>query len=144
MVSVIVIRSIMKQKQILEGNNLIAEFMGYKVRETGDTTSDSRFGVGTWFLYTKDGVTSDNVFFNSSWDWLMPVVEKIEKLGYHTRICFDDFGSWMQIHYGLSVADTDETKAVNMNGKTKIENTFKSVVEFIKWYNKNGKPNRKK
>lgn len=126
----------MTKKQILDGNKLISEFMELKGFD------DGRYGW-MWNNPTTKKGSCFSLEYNSSWDWLIPVVEKIEQLGYHTRICFDDFGSWMQIHYGLSVADTDETKALNQHG-TKIENTFKSVVEFIKWYNKNGKPSRKK
>lgn len=131
----------MKKEQILNSNKLIAEFMGAKSihNPTGYDIHDDK----DWYKYNELNYESTDFKFHSSWDWLIPVLEKIEQLGYHTRICFDDFGSWMQIHYGLSVADTDETKALNQHG-TKIENTFKSVVEFIKWYNKNGKPSRKK
>ena len=128
----------MTKEQILEGNKLIACFDGWEHSGRGGNLSN---------YYYKDNRKqqshSDDFEYYTSWDWLIPVLEKIEQLGYHTRICFDDFGSWMQIHYGLSVADTMETKALNQHG-TKIENTFKSVVEFIKWYNKNGKPSRKK
>ena len=121
--------------EVVEGNKLIAEFMGMKFIPHGkwyhlfkpneDCWQPKGFSI--WFA-------NKHLKYSSSWDWLMPVVEKIERLGYKTKISFDDFGTWTQIHYGLSVADTSETKALNQHG-TKIENTYKTVVEFIKWHN---------
>jgi hypothetical protein len=116
----------MKDKKIIAGNNLIAVFLGANV------LSVTKRRTGNLYIYDKAGNYNS---YHSDWNELIPVLEKIESLGYHTRICFDDFGTWMQIHYGLSVADTSETKALNQHG-TKIENTFNSIVEFIKWYNK--------
>ena len=122
----------MKHKEIIKGNKLITEFIGDK-------------WIGESHVYDKysDLVAKDELYeyvtcFHDNWSALMPVIEKIEQLGYHTRICYDGFGSWMQIHYGLSVSDASETKALNQHG-AKIENTFNSVVEFIKWYNKQKK-----
>jgi hypothetical protein len=125
-------------KDILEGNKLIAEspfapdehkyWMAKLLASEGDRT---RF-----FNAAK---------YHSSWDWLMPVVEKIEKdvskepfFGFtvvlaghfchikcHEKNCQD--GIIYQTPYG--------TKP-----KTKIEAIiWLAVVEFIKWYNQNSK-----
>ena len=50
-----------------KNNKLIAEFMGVYSKENG-------------YDYTKIG--NKGVSYHKSWDWLMPVIEKIESLGY--------------------------------------------------------------
>ncbi len=77
-------------------NELIAEFMGYR-----PAVEDISINA-----------------YDTSWDWLMPVVEKIEGLGYF-----------------YSDSDGERIQVTNIQGKSKIEATYKAVVEFIKWYN---------
>jgi hypothetical protein len=63
----------MKTKTInMEGrsNRLIAEFMGYEVNH--NKCYSPKYNDGT----------IAPMQFHKSWDWLMPVVEKIESLGY--------------------------------------------------------------
>ena len=100
------------QQEIIENNKLIAEFMGWKERT--DPTE-------RWFLY------------HTSWDWLMPVVEKIESVkAWHVEISTDS----CTIHNGLLKKPVFETYT-----PTKIEATHEAVVEFIKWHNKQNMSN---
>jgi hypothetical protein len=80
-------------------NQLIAEFMGVE-KENG------------LYLFTTpmDDYKTDTLYFDTSWDWLMPVVEKIEFLEE-----VDDDMSW--------------------RGLCTLEGTYNNVVEFIKEYN---------
>ena len=84
----------------MESNKLIAEFMG--VHEI------MHDGYSEYELPSNEIV--QNLQYHKSWDWLMPVVEKIYQLDSNA----DFFGS------------------IN------LEATYKEVVEFIKAYN-NGK-----
>ena len=84
----------MTPEEIIEGNKLIAEFL--KIEEAK---------------------------FHSSWDWLIPVVEKITSMDIYIK--YKDY-SCGQFNDG----------GIYINTKS-IENTFSDVVEFIKWYNKN-------
>ena len=95
----------MTTEQIIEGNQLIAEFEGCATQmhltehpKTGEYTDPSEFE------------------YHESWDWLMPVVEKINTTGKGGGLL-----------YGLrdSLLGAD------------IETAFTEVVEFIKWYNEN-------
>jgi len=54
--------------------------------------------------------------YHASWDWLMPVVEKIDK------VCGIDIHEW-----DLSINEALCTKDINI--------LYKEVIEFIKWYN---------
>ena len=88
-----------------ENNKLIAEFMGVE-KENG------------LYLFTTpmDDYKTDTLYFDTSWDWLMPVVESIfERLDSR-----DDSAN--EIKKGMLVCSRN--------------NTYKAVVEFIKQYNK--------
>src|SRR6056297_493676 len=76
-------------ENIQENNKLIAEFMGYNVDEIKFILeADSlphlvRTSTHLLFLDDEDKKETsiwDFIEFHNSWDWLMPVVEKIEKL----------------------------------------------------------------
>jgi hypothetical protein len=63
--------------------------------------------------------------YHESWDWLMPVVEKIDNIYSTTSLTHKQEVRFERI---LNLKITD-----------KIETVYKAVVEFIKWYNSNGK-----
>lgn len=63
----------MKEKLIIENNNLIARFMGYHTGKIGnnwyvETAHEEAEKVEKWAKY------------HLSFDWLMPVVEKIQSI----------------------------------------------------------------
>lgn len=118
----------MTAEEIIDGNKLIAEFLGFKVRSTSDTSS---YGNGyTTYLYSKDGITLYSVFYDCSWDWLMPVVEKIEDLDFIVSILNN---SCCVLIKGKTTAES-VTKGYIHSEKSKIEATWKAVVKFIEWY----------
>ena len=85
----------------MENNKLIAEFMGMKY-------SDKRsFDNGEWTHSIKSLSK-----FQTSWDWLMPVIEEIDHLQ-HEPI--------------QSIEDALATRCIG--------DTYNAVVEFIKTYN---------
>ena len=55
-------------------NKLIAEFMGYDTYESN--------GYIMVRYSDNNERTLQDTHYHTSWDWLMPVVEKIESLGY--------------------------------------------------------------
>ena len=61
--------------ETIEGNELIAEFMGVDTKFSDELYKDSR-SVLRYLIDNKSKY--DGLLFHSSWDWLMPVVEKIE------------------------------------------------------------------
>jgi len=98
-------------------NKLIAEFMGVYSEENG-------------YDYTKIG--NKGVCYHTSWDWLMPVVEKIEYIESITH------GNQFQViirEEEVSIYDKHtQTHIVYIpaDGESKLTNTYKAVVEFIK------------
>jgi hypothetical protein len=126
-----------------EGNKLIAEFMGW---ESG------RFENLPNKLHKIDdgelcGISIDQLEYHTSWDWLMPVVEKI---GQHHYPDFwgkqgkpSDANEWDDTAYPrtFGMRDDEGNYVVRINastlvrGKTLIEATWLAVVDFIQWYN---------
>ena len=163
----------MNNQEILDGNKLIAEFMEFKKcncirNENGrhyDYHLSDKFELikevkiciegehGTG-LENQDICFIEDLKFHSSWDWLMPVVDKIESLdlrkngydfpkvkflGDHIEIFIyatyrSDYIYW-QPWVDLRGNWHNHPKQCN----SKIEAAYKVVVEFIEWYNKNKK-----
>ena len=98
-----------------ENNKLIAEFMGITPNE-----------AGVYHVSKHKGYSLDNLLYHTSWDWLMPVVQKIESLGYVFTI------QGGKAEYGEMISETQCFIA-----KDKLSSTYKAVVEFIKWHNLN-------
>ena len=109
----------MSEEQRIQGNLLIAKYMGGKL-----TSIEGLNGVYKWTSEThqpfSDKLNFPNTLkYHESWDWLMPVVIKIFNL---ELINFPG--------YILQLAD------VNLSlTRLNIEELWKSIIKFIEWYN---------
>ena len=111
-------------------NELIAEFMGFTFAfERGHRVYNVPKGEDLKYAAFK--LPHVKLNYDSSWDWLMPVVEKINTMepsefNYHVtrmtefRIC--------------------QEKLQMYSITTPINQVYKMVVDFIKWYNQTKKP----
>jgi hypothetical protein len=115
----------METKKIEETNKLIAEFMGWVEKYPGENYVAFYLPKG-WcpdFKITEDfeALEPKEMLFNSSWDWLMPVIRKIAleneetKLTNVIRLPSRNFGS-LHLH-------------------SPIETVYKAVIEYIKCLN---------
>ena len=82
----------------------------------------------------KKWITAENYhnLYTTSWDWIMPVVEKIES-GFEN-------GQTFEVRLNIDntkILDSEFLEIVNVDGNFRLNNTYKATVEFIKWYNKN-------
>ena len=146
-------------KENLEQNKLIAQFMGYKYFpkidkevlpgwRTEKCFSPKSIGYG----YLCRG--HNDLRYDTDWNWMMKVVEKVESLDLK-----DWFYKWEDIDgeirsniMGISVeienkhcwifGELQLDPFITFNEETykkvynnKLEATFDSMVEFIKWYN---------
>lgn len=93
----------------MENNKLIADFIGWTPCDSNDDTMYANYQD------KSDVWSTDDMMFNESWDWLMPVVSKCFKTG-------DDTHQWDNI------MDTIFTCDINI--------VYAQVVEFIKEYNR--------
>ena len=113
---------------IIEGNKLIAGFM-----ETG---------------VKPDYYFIDGYLYNSSWNRLMPVVEKIEEIN-------DPHHGYFGVHISSNNCTIQATNFrpnkpmanpphyfSDHHGESKIQATWFAVIQFLKWYNKNKSSNK--
>ena len=134
----------MTQKEILEGNKLIAIFIGAEF--VNDAPDD--YPKGYYYLTSEEfdlPYAAEDFNFHASWDWLMPVVEKIEN---QTLQCNRDYyfsmGSVIGGKYQCYIEKSAPgmSKPMYMKGykaDTFIQAVYISIVKFIKWYNENKK-----
>lgn len=120
----------MELKQRIENNKLIAEFMHpemlerERIEREGLEISDNM--SSKLMLYTND---YELMRYHDSWDWLMPVIDRINKVVPKDGLPKESTG-WYA-YYGLeSVLALVDREAV-----------LRHVLDFINWYNewKDGK-----
>ena len=99
-----------------ENNKIIAEFMG---------VSKSKIDANGQVLNFENSKYNT---YNSDWNWLMQVVEKIESLNHKNNE--EHFQLVSFIHHWLRRKHKELTK---------IEAVYNACIEFIKWYNEQNK-----
>lgn len=107
----------------MKDNKLIAEFMGLPT-ET--------MGVKQEVIYCMnqdDWYFADNLNYHLSWNWLMPVVEKIESLGYEFTIV--ENRCKVSNNTDHSVEELFHIETIG----SKLDTTYDAVVQFINQYN---------
>lgn len=141
----------------VSGSALIAQFMEVKeVQRFYDS-----YGQQTPIWHTKNDVFKSNVYsvpnksfaeflekakYASSWDWLMPVVDKIEKLEvkgseegkkFIQQFTVEISNEQCVIHRDFAPqywgTETDFLELYDCNLTSKIESTFLAIVKFIEW-----------
>jgi hypothetical protein len=85
-------------KDVIESNKLIADFMNY------------RWNFGESF---------DELKYHSSWDWLMPVVEKI----------------WVSVPIDVREINNEGLLIFEIGLFSDLRTVYEAVVQFIKMYN---------
>jgi len=117
-----------------DSSKLIGDFMGRK--------------------FSEDSYSHGDIEYLTSWDWLMPVVEKIESLdlseyGYQWEgidgeteynngsICveIEQDRCWIYMNLSLDPMHTLNEKTRGIRFPTKIEAVYNAVIEFIEYYN---------
>lgn len=120
----------MSEQEILDSNRLIADFMQI------DYSGKEQFmwRPGAYIPFTEKCLR-----YHSSWSWIMPVIEKIEKEFTVKIIRYAD-----ELSNVCEIETTEDDPlqityccGYDYDGKTKIQVVFDAVVEFIKWYNQN-------
>ena len=122
----------------MKENKLIAEFMGLKYYEPFFEVTDEsqmekievRKGKAISFGYMFE---PHELRYHESWDWLMPVVEKIECTTIDNDDNSDNFFNVMIEVFECNINGGDI--CICKSGNTKLEATYKAVVEFINQYN---------
>jgi len=121
----------MKESEIITRNKLIAEFMGGCYTDVFHAAPKD---IPVFAIYAR---TVNELKYDSSWDWLMPVVEKIEDTTCH-EYYFYQITIWKNC---CKISDGNNGYEINstFHPESKIKAVWSAVVEFIKWYNKQSK-----
>lgn len=127
-----------------ENNKIIAEFLGWNKKINKDGEETSFYNLPIKFNNPqgiKQYIPLEGFIFDSDWNWLMEVVERIESIKdpYHGR-----FG----VYIGSNSCTIQSTnfrpdKPIqnpphyysNSTLDTKIESTYNEVFKFINFYN---------
>lgn len=125
------------EKDVIEGNKLIEIFKGIRELMPDGQTFGIKRGSPKQYENWYDCISVHELKYHSSWDWLMPVVEKIEYLK-------DNEGC---IAYSVNtgkdwcIIETNSFKPKVITAQSvpndKRKSTWLAVIDFIKFYNKN-------
>jgi hypothetical protein len=114
-------------------NKLIAEFLNTDVNNDG-TYELPQFGTIRPNGNFKTSFTLEQMKFDKDWNWIMEVVRKIEDLSDE-----ENNGEYFfEIYkFGVTIFSNGDyvNEIVNTTGITKLDATYKAVVEFINYYN---------
>lgn len=115
----------------IQGNKLIETFMGY--RKGWNSYGQDIIVINDTPVQTQQGKKTK---YHTSWDWLMPVVEKINK------IAIDDYGQVEVVIYPshCEIYTSGRELLIEVEDRSSlIYNMYLTVVAFIQWYNSNQK-----
>jgi len=107
----------------MKENKLIAEFLGWELQDNPTERWYGSYREPNGILHKN--TDKEPLLFHTSWDWLMPVVQKIESLGYVFTI------QGGKAEFGEMIS-----KPQCFTSKDKISSTYDAVVEFINQLNK--------
>lgn len=96
-------------------NELIAEFMGWERYSQNSFKCPNIYPIENSTSYGWTTFTADQFQFTDSWDWLMPVVEKVSEY----RMAYP----------------VQAMRVCNLKIVTGKQHLYIAVIEFIKWYN---------
>ncbi len=140
----ITIQTDISEELKLTYNKLISEFIG-ELYEKGyinqfateeDNVKENMYNI----YYEPYRFYLAHAKFHSSWDWLMPVIDKINELGKEVNFTLH------KTYYSCSVAKVKNSKMyksfnfahseIKYKGR-EIEGAFLLVGKFLTWYNEN-------
>jgi hypothetical protein len=130
----------MTDKEILEGNKLIKKFVGgdcMGILETGGNPLRAYYPPENIEVFEAKGYITQ-LHYDQSWDALMPVVEKIEGMGYYSeirRIVETEYPGNDKNHQVVSFSNSISEITYLKTEGSKIETVWKAVILFIQWYN---------
>ena len=117
----------MKNYEILAGNNLLADFMGATFNI--ETLNKGEIWLpqhGVCKYKTVELGKGKILEYHKSWNWLMPVVQKIKSIdesefNYHVN--------------NMTKFRLQKESLLSMTIDTDLLTLYSQIVDFIKWYN---------
>ena len=113
------------EEYIRKGNHDIAVFM----KDFYDTGLEP-----SYYIRKNKEYTIEEAQYHSSWDWLMPVIDKIEELGY--KVYLDKYSCQVYLRH----ANFPESFIIDADFKEdRLENAFDGISAFAEWWERKGK-----
>lgn len=112
----------------MKNNLLIAHFMGLEIMNSRDLSNSEPLVRLSQTTYLQ------RIQYDTSWDWLMKVVDKIENIPMPND-------NWFNVMIGGScycvIQDATGDLNFEITGEegTKLKSVYKACVEFIKYWN---------
>lgn len=130
----------METKDTTVKNVLIAEFMGLGNKQPFEICEHPKKNTDLYF--------ENQLNYHKDWNWLMPVVEKIENLPSRTLQGTYYLGNEVKIYKAINTnthyCEINLVKesgyrivSIQFNKESKIKSVYDACLEFIKWYNLN-------
>ena len=121
------------ENKVSQGSAEIALFMGFTKCDEDDymEVPEEQQSIFNYGYYKPNKMK-----YHSSWDWIMPVVEKIERMSREngdSSLMFTFFGG--KDYCGVRRNDLNGDVIVLKASDTKITAYWQCVIEFINWYN---------
>ena len=121
----------LRSSEVYEGQKSIAEFMCLPIEQ---------MEYGDVYRYIDDEVyISHQLMYYKSWDWIMPVIDKINGLGKeYSFAIFKTYVSLTVEKGGKMYKDFSFAYSEYITAEqTGIEAAFKLIIKFIAWYSEN-------
>lgn len=127
-------------------NELIARFMGCPEQDGYFGIHEDLQAVRWWDRYSTKSICLEDdytvyyafkpgdMLYDTSFDWLMPVVEKIGQLG---EAWINIGHDYVELCWHPQCEKAPYADYQDWFKGAKIEAVYNAVVEFIKWYNQN-------
>lgn len=129
----------MTRKEILKKNKIIAEFMGWKFGKYKNLPDKAHMML---LGGEEIGLSLSQMNYHCSWDWIMPVVKKVEsEIGsviITPKICRVEMKFMPKKRYAKenSIDFTDVPPIAESNTGTFLENVYNCMVDAIKIHQK--------
>lgn len=114
--------------EINKNNKLIAEFMNDEAMLLKTAVNPN----GVYHRMKSGHQGYEPLKYYESWDWVMPVVDKIDSMDYIVEIC----NKQCRIYdFKNPLVQWKRNRLFPNVGETNLEATYKTIIEFIKYYN---------
>lgn len=120
----------------LEKNKVIATFMGAREDDFDEWGIGWSFPQKEWYM-PRQAPNADELRYHDSWDWLMPVVEKIEGMDLSVSITPTEIE--IRDHKGIYKECIQVDRWRRSASTRKLEAVYRSVYVFLRWYNRRKK-----
>lgn len=125
----------MEEQEIVNGNALVAKFEGWYCKDESKYPHKQQWYHNELSVRFSPDIklsrSLERFDYHNNWKSLMRIVDKIESMGYSATM--DQHCKEHRVFFNQD--STMEEVAHGARGMTRIEATYKAVVDFINYYN---------